>query len=400
MPVLSDTVAAVVDLSRRSDVPPFYVMDVLTAAATRQRTHGDMISLAAGQPSTGAPAVVLDAVREALGNQVLGYTETLGLPELRSAVAAYHRERSDIAVTADDVVVTTGSSGGFTLLFLAAFDAGDTVVMTRPGYPAYRNCLAALGCRVVEMDCGPETRYQPTVAMLEAVAQADGRVPAGLIVASPANPTGTIIDAGQLEAIALWCEANGTLLISDEIYHGLSYGDQKTYSAWEFSRESVVMGSVSKYFSMTGWRLGWMLVPRRFLRAVDRLSSNFTICPPAVSQYGALAAFSPEARDELDGHVRRYAANRTLLIDGLAAMGITKIAPPDGAFYAYADIGHLTDNAEQWCADLLARTGVAVAPGIDFDTVHGHRTVRLSFAGGSDDIAQALARMRPALGRG
>ncbi|MFA4084873.1 pyridoxal phosphate-dependent aminotransferase [Mycobacteroides salmoniphilum] len=391
-----DSVAAVVGLSRRSDVPPFYVMDVLTAAAARQRTHGDMISLAAGQPSTGAPAVVLDAVRQALGTHVLGYTETLGLPELRDAIAAYHRERSGIEVQADDVVVTTGSSGGFTLLFLAAFDVGDTVVMTRPGYPAYRNCLAALGCRVVEIDCGPQTRYQPTVAMLEAVLQEEGRPPAGLIVASPANPTGTIIDTAELEALALWCEANGTLLISDEIYHGLSYGNQKTSSAWEFSREAVVMGSVSKYFSMTGWRLGWMLVPRRYLRAVDRLSSNFTICPPAVSQYGALAAFSPEARVELDGHVRRYAANRTLLIDGLAAAGISKIAPPDGAFYAYADIEHLTGNAEQWCADLLARTGVAVAPGIDFDTVHGHHTIRLSFAGSPDAIEEALAR----LGRG
>ncbi|ORB53406.1 aspartate aminotransferase [Mycobacteroides saopaulense] len=392
MPGGSATVAAVVGLSRRSDVPPFYVMDVLTAASARQRTHGDMISLAAGQPSTGAPAVVLDAVREALGTQVLGYTETLGLPELRAAIAEYH-QRSGIEVSADDVVVTTGSSGGFTLLFLAAFDVGDTVVMARPGYPAYRNCLAALGCRVVEIDCGLQTRYQPTVAMLEAVLQADGRAPAGLIVASPANPTGTIIDATELEAIALWCEANGTLLISDEIYHGLSYGDQKTSSAWEFSREAVVMGSVSKYFSMTGWRLGWMLVPRRFLRAVDRLSSNFTICPPAVSQYGALAAFSTEARAELDGHVRRYAANRTLLIDGLESVGITKIAPPDGAFYAYADIERLTDNAEHWCADLLARTGVAIAPGIDFDTVHGHRTIRMSFAGSSDAIEEALRRL-------
>lgn len=382
-----------VGLSRRSDVPPFYVMDVLTAAAARQRTHGDMISLAAGQPSTGAPAVVLDAIREALGTQVLGYTETLGLPELREAIAGYHRERSGIEVEAQDVVVTTGSSGGFTLLFLAAFDVGDTVVMTRPGYPAYRNCLAALGCRVVEIDCGLQTRYQPTVAMLEAFLQEEGQPPAGLIVASPANPTGTIIDARELEALALWCEANGTLLISDEIYHGLSYGDQMTSSAWEFSRESVVMGSVSKYFSMTGWRLGWMLVPRRFLRAVDRLSSNFTICPPAVSQYGALAAFSPEARVELDGHVRRYVVNRTLLISGLANAGITKIAPPDGAFYAYADIEHLTGNAEQWCADLLARTGVAVAPGIDFDTVRGHHTIRLSFAGSTDAIEEALVRL-------
>lgn len=364
-------------------------MDVLTAAAARQRSHGDVISLAAGQPSTGAPAAVLDAVREALATRVLGYTETLGLLELREAIAAHHRQLSGIEVTAQDVVVTTGSSGAFNMLFLAAFDVGDVVAMARPGYPAYRNCLAALGCRVMELDCGPQTRYQPTVAMLEAL----DRPPAGLIVASPANPTGTIIDADELAALAHWCTEHGTLLISDEIYHGLAYGDQKTSSAWEFSRESVVMGSMSKYFSMTGWRLGWMLVPPRFRRVVDRLSANFTICPPAVAQYGALAAFGVSAREELDGHVRRYARNRELLIDGLAAAGIGRIAPPDGAFYVYADIGDLTDNAEQWCADLLARTGVAVAPGIDFDTVEGHHTIRLCFAGHADEISEALRRI-------
>lgn len=385
------TVRHVAGLSHRSEVPPFYVMDVVAAAKARQRSHGDVITLAVGQPSTGAPAPVLEAVREALTGHTLGYTETLGLPELREAIAEYYHQRYCLHIGPEDVVITTGSSGGFTMLFLAAFDVGDTVVMSRPGYPAYRNCLAALGCRVHEIDCGPDTRYQPTVAMLEEL----DSPPAGLIVASPANPTGTIIDAGELGALSQWCADNGTVLISDEIYHGLEYGSQKTTSAWEFGRESVVMGSVSKYFSMTGWRLGWMLLPRRYQRAVDRLSSNFTICPPAVSQYGALAAFTPEARAELDTHVHRYAANRELLIDGLAARGVTRIAPADGAFYVYADIGHLTDDSLRWCAQTLERTGVAIAPGIDFDTVAGNRTVRMSFAGTAAEVTEALARLDP-----
>ncbi|MGZ4561669.1 MAG: pyridoxal phosphate-dependent aminotransferase [Mycobacteriaceae bacterium] len=375
--------------SRRSQVEPFHVMDVWAAAAQRQRTHGDVVNLAAGQPSTPAPGPVLRAAREALDSQLLGYTVTLGIPELRSAIARHHSERYGIDVQAAEVVITTGSSGGFPLLFLAAFDAGDTVVMSRPGYPAYRNTLTALGCRVRELDCGPDTRFQPTVAMLEELDEP----PAGLIVASPANPTGTILAAEELAALARWCEGHGTLLVSDEIYHGISYGPA-TASAWETSREAVVMGSASKYFSMTGWRLGWMLVPERLLRAVDRLAGNMTICPPVLSQYAAVAAFTPESIVELDSHVHRYRANRGLLLRGLPALGLGDLAPADGAFYAYADISHLTEDSTAWCARLLAETGVALAPGVDFDTVHGGSTVRLSFAGSTADMAEALERMR------
>lgn len=294
---------------------------------------------------------------------------------------------------ADDVVVTTGSSGAFTLLFLAAFDPGDTVVMARPGYPAYRNTLAALGCRVVELDCTAESRFQPTVAMLDALPEP----PKGLIIASPANPTGTIIAADELATIARWCDANGTLLVSDEIYHGISYGDLRTSSAWETSRESVVIGSVSKYFSMTGWRLGWMLLPTRLRRAVERLASNLTVCPPAISQVAAIAAFTEESRAELDGHVRRYAENRRILLGGLAAAGVTDLAPADGAFYAYADIGHLTQDSRAWCEHVLATTGVALAPGVDFDTVEGHHTLRFSFAGTTEHVREALDRLAPLL---
>lgn len=374
--------------SRRSQVEPFHVMDVWAAAALRQRTHGDVVNLAAGQPSTPAPAPVLRAARQALDSQLLGYTVTLGIDELREAIARYHGERYGIDVSAADVVVTTGSSGGFPLLFLAAFDPGDTVAMSRPGYPAYRNTLTALGCEVLELDCGPDTRFQPTVAMLEALDQP----PAGLIVASPANPTGTILAAEELAALARWCEEHGTLLISDEIYHGISYGPT-TASAWETSREAVVMGSASKYFCMTGWRLGWMLLPERLQRPVFRLSGNLTICPPAISQYAGVAAFTPESTAELDSHVHRYRTNRDLLLKGLPGLGLGDLAPADGAFYAYANIAHLTDDSTAWCARLLAETGVALAPGVDFDTVHGGSTVRLSFAGATADITEALERM-------
>lgn len=375
--------------SRRSQIEPFHVMDVLKAAEDRQRSHGDLISLAAGQPSTPAPAPVLAAARRALGGHLLGYTESLGIPELREAIAQHHREESGVAVEAADVIVTTGSSGAFTLLFLAAFDVGDTVVMARPGYPGYRNTLAALGCNVVEIDCGAQTRFQPTVEMLEALP----KPPAGLIVASPANPTGTIIDPAELARLARWCEDNGTLLISDEIYHGINFGDATLSSAWETSKESVVVGSVSKFFCMTGWRLGWMLAPSSLHRAIDRLTGNMTICPPAVSQLAAVAAFTPESRAELDSHVRRYAANREILLSGLPKIGITDLAPADGAFYVYANIGHLTDDSLAWCTQLLAKTGVALTPGVDFDPVGGGKTVRLSFAGAGEDIAEALARL-------
>lgn len=365
-------------------------MDVWKAAAERARTHGDVLVLAAGQPSTPAPAPVLRATKAAIDAELLGYTETFGILALREAIAGHHATTYGYPVDPDDVVVTTGSSGAFTLIFLAAFDPGDTVVVARPGYPAYRNTLSALGCRVVELDCGPQTRFQPTVEMLAALPEP----PRGLIVASPANPTGTMIEPGELAALARWCEDNGTLLISDEIYHGITYGDDaRTSSAWESSRAAVVIGSVSKYFSMTGWRLGWMLVPPDLRPALQRLASNMTVCPPAISQYAAVHAFDEEAKAELNSHVLRYAANRRLLLDGLTALGITKLAPADGAFYAYADIGHLTEDSRAWCADVLAHTGVALAPGIDFDTVNGDRSVRFSFAGAHADIEQALLRL-------
>ncbi len=375
-------------VSHRSAIEPFHVMEVLKAGAERQRTHGDVILMCAGQPATPAPLVVREAAVAALDTHLLGYTEATGIAALRESIAAHHRDWYAVDVSADDVVVTTGSSGAFSTIFLAAFEAGDTVAMTRPGYPAYRNTLTALGCRVLELDCDAQTRYQPTVQMLEELPQP----PAGLIVASPANPTGTVIDADELAAIAEWCEASGTLLISDEIYHGLTY-DRPARSAWQTSRSAVVVGSVSKYFSMTGWRVGWALVPAHLRRPMEVLAQNLTICPPAISQYAALPAFGEAAREELAGHVQRYAVNRELLIERLPQIGIDSYAPPDGAFYAWCDIGHLSDDSVQWCKDVLRETGVALTPGVDFDTRAGGQMMRLSFAGSTADVSEAIDRL-------
>ncbi|WP_214406954.1 pyridoxal phosphate-dependent aminotransferase [Pseudonocardia lacus] len=371
-------------------IPPFHVMDVWAAAGERQRTHGDLVNLSAGQPSTPAPLAVREAAAAALADQVLGYTVALGVPELRAAIAGHYARTYDVDVPDGQVVVTTGSSGGFLLAFLAAFDAGDRVAMARPGYPCYRNILSALGCEVVELPCGPQTRYQPTVRMLE---ELDEPV-RGLVVASPANPTGTVLDPAELAALAEYCEHTGIQLISDEIYHGISYGGgPATSTAWSTSREAIVVNSFSKYFSMTGWRLGWLLVPPRLLRAVDCLAGNFTVCPPALPQLAALGAFDPRSYAEADGHVTRYATNRALLLEGLPRLGIETLAPADGAFYVYADVSHLTRDSMDLTYRLLADTGLALAPGADFDPVDGGRWVRLSFAGATADVEEALRRL-------
>ena len=377
-------------VARRAQIPPFHVMDVWQAAGERQRTHGDLVNLSAGQPSTPAPVAVREAATRAIAHEVLGYTVALGIPELRAGIAGHYARTYGLEVPAGQVVVTTGSSGGFLLAFLAAFDAGDRVAMARPGYPCYRNILAALGCEVVELPCGPETRYQPTVAMLEAL---DEPVK-GLVVASPANPTGTVTAPGELAALASYCERTGVQLVSDEIYHGISYaGSPATSSAWSTSREAIVVNSFSKYFSMTGWRLGWLLMPPRLLRAADCLAGNFTVCPPALAQQAALGAFEESSYAEADSHVARYAVNRGLLLDGLARLGITRLAPADGAFYVYAEVSHLTSDSMELTYRLLADIGVAVAPGLDFDPVDGGRWIRLSCAGATADVEEALRRL-------
>lgn len=374
----------------RAGIPPFHVMDVWLAAAERQRTHGDLVNLSAGQPSAGAPAAVRAAAAAALEHNQLGYSVALGIPELRAAIAGTYRHRHGIDVAADDVVVTTGSSGGFLLAFLACFDVGDRVAVTSPGYPCYRNILSALGCEVVEVPCGPQTRFQPTAALL---AELDPPVK-GVVVASPANPTGTVIPPAELAAIASWCDETGVRLISDEVYHGLVYdGTPATSCAWETSRNALVVNSFSKYFAMTGWRLGWLLVPAELRRAVDCLTGNFTICPPVLPQLAAVAAFEPSSITASDALVHHYAENRALLLNGLRGMGLDRLAPTDGAFYVYADVSDHTSDSLAFCSELLRDTGVAIAPGIDFDTVRGGSFVRLSFAGPTDDIDEAVRRI-------
>lgn len=371
-------------------------MEVLKAVAVRARTHADVVTLCVGQPSTPAPQPVIAAAHAALAADRLGYTEAVGLLALREAIAQHYADSYGVPVDPDEVVVTTGSSAAFTALFLAAFDVGDTVVVTRPGYPAYRNTLQALGCRVIELDCGPETRYQPTVALLEALPEP----PRGLVVASPANPTGTVIAAPELAAIAAWCEAHDCLLVSDEIYHGITYGEPAR-CAWEFSRGSVVVGSFSKYFSMTGWRLGWLVAPASLVRPIELLLGNLNLCAPTLAQLAAVAAFDPGSHTELRRHVARYAANRQVLLDRLPELGIREFAPPDGAFYAYCDVSHLTDDSTAWCRDVLAATGVALTPGIDFATamsggdrqLDGRRFIRLSFAGTAAEVHEGIDRL-------
>ncbi|MFD6070527.1 MULTISPECIES: pyridoxal phosphate-dependent aminotransferase [Amycolatopsis] len=377
----------------RSAVPPFHVMDVLSAAQARQRSHGDLVPLLAGQPSAPAPQPVLEAAQRALKDNNLGYTEQLGIPELREAVAEHYNRTYPVDVSPQDVIMTTGSSGGFLLSFLSAFEAGDRVAMARPGYPAYRNLLKVLGCEVVEFATGAGTNFQPTVALLDELGPIKG-----LIVASPSNPTGTVLPPGELAAISGWCASHGVQLISDEIYHGISYGAGLD-CAWQYGDEALVLGSFSKYFAMTGWRLGWMLAPQRLHRAIDVLTGNFTICPPAVSQHAAVAAFTPEAYAEANGHVERYRVNRDVLFTGLKSIGIDKLAPAEGAFYAYADVSAYTNDSLSWCQRLLADTGVAIAPGIDFDPVDGGRFVRFSFAGSREHIDEGVRRLGDWLAR-
>jgi aspartate/methionine/tyrosine aminotransferase len=370
-------------VSRRGLVPPFIAMDVLRAANASEATGARVIHLEVGQPGTPAPQPVLDAARQALDRERLGYTDAEGIVPLREAIAVHYREQYGVAVDPAEIVVTTGSSAAFQLAFLAAFEPGDRVALAAPGYPAYRNILSALGLKTVLIEVGANAHYQPNPELL-----ADIPDLAGLIVASPANPTGTMIPPAELARLSAYCGERGIRLVSDEIYHGIVY-DGAAETARAFGREAIVVNSFSKYYSMTGWRLGWMLVPPDLARSVECLAQNFYISPPALSQRAAIAAF--ECRGELDGHVARYRANRDLLIATLMKAGLTRFAPADGAFYLYVDVSSLTRDSEAFCRRLLAETGIAITPGRDFDPIHGDDWVRLSFAGLTADIEEAAA---------
>lgn len=376
-------------LSTRSAISPFIVMEMMAAAAAREAAGGDVLHLEVGQPSTGAPELVLAAAERALRDDRIGYTLALGLPQLRQRIARHYEEYYGVAVNAECVVITTGSSAGFLLSFLALFDPGCRVAIASPGYPAYRNILQVLNIEPVLLPCTAQTGFQPTPELLLCAAQ--DRPLDGLLVASPANPTGSMLDAGQWRALASHCRSHNITLISDEIYHGVTYG-KTAHTALSFDPEAVVINSFSKYFSMTGWRLGWMIVPQPMLRAVERISQNLFISPPTLSQHAALAAF--DCHDALKRNVAVYAANRELLLRELPKAGISRFAPADGAFYLYADISHLTQDSEQFCRRMLAETGVAATPGIDFDPQNGHLTVRFSFAGSTQIMAQAARRLQ------
>ena len=373
--------------SRRGTIPPFIVMDVMTAAAMRERQGADVLHLEVGQPSTGAPSKVLEAARAALESDVLGYTVALGVPALRQRIAEHYRTAYGVTVPVGRIVVTTGSSGGFLLSFLAAFDVGDRVALAAPGYPAYRNILSAIGVTPVELPTDAEHRFQPTPDLLDAL----DRPIDGLIVASPSNPTGTMLSPAELAALSGYCQERGIRLISDEIYHGIAYG-MTAATAIAGSDSAVVINSFSKYYSMTGWRLGWMVVPEDLVRAVECLAQNLFISPPTLSQHAAVAAF--DCIDELDRNVARYAANRALLLEALPKAGLDRLAPADGAFYIYADVAHLTDDSQAFCRRMLEETGIAATPGVDFDPLRGHGTVRFSFSGATADMAAAAERLQ------
>jgi len=374
-------------IARRGEVPPFIVMDVMRAANARAATGADVLHLEVGQPSTPAPAGVIAAAHRALDGGNLGYTEALGIVPLRERIAAHYRETQGIAVDPGRIAVTVGSSGAFLLAFLAGFEPGDRIGFAAPSYPAYRNILHALDLVPVELPSGPAERYQISAGLLR-----NCPVPLdGLIIASPANPTGTMLTPEELRGIADYCREAGIRLVSDEIYHGIVYGGAAARTALAFSDEAIIVNSFSKYFSMTGWRLGWMVAPPDLLRPVECLAQNLFISAPALSQEAAIAAF--DCGEELARNLAGYAENRALLLSELPKAGFDRLAPADGAFYLYADIAHLTNDSAEFCRRMLRETGVAATPGIDFDPARGHATMRFSFAGATATMAEAARRL-------
>jgi len=358
-------------------------MEVMKRAERRDRTHGDVLHLEVGQPSTPAPLAVRSSAVRLLDAHRLGYTHALGVVELRRRISEYYAERHGVTVDSGRIAATVGASGGMVLALLAAFDVGDRVGITEPGYAAYRNIVTALGLELVGIPVGPDTRYVPTPRLLDTAAPLDG-----LIVASPSNPTGTVLTPSELGAIHGWCVTNDVRLLSDEIYHRMSYGGDET-SALELDSDVVVLQSFSKYYSMTGWRVGWLVLPDGLVDAVERLAQNLFICPPALAQIAAVAAFDASA--ELDANVERYRISRGVVLDALARWDLPH-APPDGAFYVWADVSRLGAGGEvsrRW----LDEAGVAVTPGIDFDPVRGGDFVRISYSESPDDVAEAVRRL-------
>ena len=377
------------DRSRRGQVDPFIVMDVVAAAARLEAAGRHIIQMEVGQPGTAAPAGARAALVRELGQSSLGYTVSLGIPALRQGIADLYQRWYGVDLDPARVVVTAGSSGAFLLAFTALFDAGNRVGIGEPGYPSYRQILKALSLVPVGIPARLENRLQPVPADLEGVDLH------GLIVASPGNPSGTMLSRSALADLIGYAGQRRISFVSDEIYHGLHYGD-RAVSALEISDDVYVVNSFSKYFSMTGWRVGWMVVPEDHIRTIERLAQNMFICAPHAAQVVALAALT--CVDELEGNRATYATNRRLMLEGLPKAGFTKIAPPDGAFYVYADVSDLTADSVAFAAELLAGAGVAVTPGVDFDPARGARTLRFSYARATSDIIEGLRRLQGYMG--
>ena len=371
-------------LSRRSEIDPFIVMDVMDAAARAEAEGRNIIHMEVGQPGTPAPKNARLALADAMERNALGYTLALGIPELRARIALLYRSRYGVDLSPERVIVTAGSSGAFLLAFTALFESGDRVALGAPGYPSYRQILRALSLVPADIETRAEDRYQPVPDLLPEGIK-------GLIVASPANPTGTMLDRRALAALMDAATERNAHFISDEIYHGLEYG-RPAVTALEVSDDVCVINSFSKYFSMTGWRVGWMIVPEAHVRTIERLAQNMFICASHASQVAALAAM--DCDDELERNVATYRANRDLMIKGLANCGFDRIAPPDGAFYVYADVARFTDDSRAFAGEILDQAGVAVTPGVDFDKARGGHTIRFSYARSTPDIEEGLARLR------
>ncbi|MCJ8155985.1 aminotransferase class I/II-fold pyridoxal phosphate-dependent enzyme [Sphingomonas sp. LaA6.9] len=368
-----------------AQIDPFHAI-AISRLAHKLRTEGrSIIHMEFGQPSTGAPAAAIAAAHHVLDTDGMGYWES---PALKERIAQHYRETYGVTIDPEQLILTCGASPALVLALSCLFAPGARVAVARPGYVAYRNTLKALHLVPVELNCGEAERYQVTARAIEALEPA----PEGLIIASPANPTGTIIEPDELSAIVAVCKRRGIRIISDEIYHGLSYVGPAR-SALQDTSDALVINSFSKYFSMAGWRLGWLVVPTDLIDAARARMGNMLLTPPSLAQHAGLVAF--DCREELEGHLATYARNRDLLLAALPAMGLRRIAPPDGAFYIYADIGHLTDDSLAFCTRLLQDTGVATAPGIDFDPVEGRHFMRFSFAVSTDRVEDAIARMEP-----
>ena len=370
--------------SSRSKVDPFIVMDVMEAARKAEEAGRRIIHMEVGQPGTGAPGGAARAVSETLDAHALGYTVALGLPELRRRIARLYGEWYNVDLNPDRVIVTSGSSGGFLLAFTALFDTGARVGIGAPGYPSYRQILRALDLHPVDLPTSEANRFQPIPSDFSALGLD------GLLVASPANPTGTMLDKPAMQALIDATQSAGASFISDEIYHGIEY-EEKAVTALELTDDCYVINSFSKYFSMTGWRVGWMVVPEDHVRIVERIAQNMFICAPHVSQVAALAAM--ECHDELQQNIEVYAANRSLMLEGLPKAGFGHIAPPDGGFYVYADVSAHTQDSRAFASEILEHAGVAVTPGLDFDPIRGNTTLRFSYARSTEDIAEGLDRL-------